>query len=84
MLRDTDAERDPSRGIVKKGHGTTLHSLVKINTKFGDRISAVLQDSVADGVINHANTCLLLILLLRSKPMCKGHILTHFKKQILK
>lgn len=52
MLGDTDAERDPSKGIVKKGHATTLHSPIRINTKFGDRISAILQESVADRVIN--------------------------------
>lgn len=44
MLGETQA-----RGIVKKGHATTLHSLIRINTKFGDGISAVLQDSVNDG-----------------------------------
>lgn len=81
MLKDTDAERDPSKGIVKKGHATTLHSLIRINTKFGDRISAVLQESVAERMINHAYTLLLLLLLLRSQHMCTGHFLSTLKNK---
>lgn len=73
VLRNTDAERDPGKGIVKKGHATTLHSLIRINRKFGDRISAVLQESAADRVINHANPLLLLVILLRSQHVCTGH-----------
>lgn len=76
MLGDTDAERDPSKGIVKKGHATTLHSPIRINTKFGDRISAILQESVADRVINHANPLLLLMFLLRPQHVAK-HILEY-------
>lgn len=81
MLKDADAERDPSKGIVKKGHATTLHSLIRINTKFGDRISAVLQESVAERMINHAYTLLLLLLLLRSQHMCTGHFLSTLKNK---
>lgn len=36
MLRDTQTE-----GIVKKGHATTLHSLIRISRKFRDRISEI-------------------------------------------
>lgn len=82
MLGDTDAERDPSKGIVKKGHATTLHSPIRINTKFGDRISAILQESVADRVINHANPLLLLMFLLRPQHM-RMTISQHVAKHIL-
>lgn len=58
-------------GIVKKGHATTLHSLVGINTKFGDGIwAAVGREPAAARVINHANTLLLLLLHVRSRHMC--------------
>lgn len=70
MLRETRA-----KGIVKKGHATTLHSLIRINRKFGDRISAVQQEeSAARRVINHANTLLSLLLLVGSQHMCTGHL----------
>ena len=34
--------------ILKRGHATTLQSMIRINRKFGDRISPVLQDSAPD------------------------------------
>lgn len=67
MLTDTDAVKEPNKGIIKKGHATTSHGPIRINTEFGDRISAILQESAADRVINHANTLLLLMPLLRSQ-----------------
>lgn len=80
MLTDTDAAREPNKGIIKKGHVTTSHGPVRINTKFGDRISAILQESAADKVINHANTLLLLMPLLRS-PHVHVIICQHVRKQ---
>lgn len=81
MLRDTDAERKQSKGIVKKGHATTLHRLIRINKKFGDRISAVQLESAAEKVINHANTLLLLMVILRSQHMCMGHLYSTLKSK---
>lgn len=71
------AERHRCRGrpeggrLVRKGHATTLHSLVEINTKFGDGIWAAFGlEAAAAQVINHVNTLLLLLLHWRSRHMC--------------
>lgn len=82
MLTDTNAEREPNKGIIKKGHATTSHGPIRINTKFGHRISAILQESAADRVINHANALLLLMPLLRS-PLVHMTISQHIRKQKL-
>lgn len=34
-----------TEGIVKRGQDSTLHTMIRINRKFGDRISPVLQES---------------------------------------
>lgn len=59
--------RPKGDGVVRKGHATTLHSLVGINTKFGDRIWALIGlEPAAARVIYHFKTLLLLLLHLRS------------------